>query len=53
MNAAACAGLAVLAPVSWWALYTGILAYILVGVGFTAQGNFVGSHYRIDPAARA
>lgn len=25
----------------------------LVGVGFTAQGNFVGSHYRIDPDARA
>ena len=25
----------------------------LVGVGFTAQGNFVGSHYRIDPSARA
>lgn len=24
----------------------------LVGVGFTAQGNFVGSHYRIAPAAR-
>jgi N,N-dimethylformamidase len=24
----------------------------LVGVGFTAQGNFVGSHYRIRPAAR-
>jgi len=24
----------------------------LVGVGFTAQGNFVGSHYRVDPAAR-
>ncbi len=24
----------------------------LVGVGFTAQGNFVGSHYRIDPAVR-
>jgi len=24
----------------------------LVGVGFTAQGNFVGSHYRIKPAAR-
>ncbi len=24
----------------------------LVGVGFTAQGNFVGSHYRIDAAAR-
>jgi N,N-dimethylformamidase len=25
----------------------------LVGVGFTAQGNFVGSHYRIHPAARS
>lgn len=24
----------------------------LVGVGFTAQGNFVGSYYRIDPSAR-
>jgi N,N-dimethylformamidase len=24
----------------------------LVGVGFTAQGNFVGSYYRISPAAR-
>lgn len=24
----------------------------LVGVGFTAQGNFVGSHYRIHPEAR-
>lgn len=36
-NAAACAGLAGLAPVSWWALYTGILAYILVGVGFTIE----------------
>lgn len=25
----------------------------LVGVGFTAQGNFVGSHYRIHPATRS
>lgn len=25
----------------------------LVGVGFTAQGNFVGSHYRIHPEARS
>jgi N,N-dimethylformamidase len=24
----------------------------LVGVGFSAQGNFVGSHYHVDPAAR-
>lgn len=36
-NAAACAGLAAAAPVSWWALYTGILAYILVGFGFTLE----------------
>ncbi len=25
----------------------------LCGVGFTAQGNFVGSHYRVKPEARA
>ena len=25
----------------------------LAGVGFTAQGNFVGSHYRVKPEARA
>ena len=25
----------------------------LVGVGFTAQGNFVGSYYRINPEARS
>ncbi|MEQ1647239.1 MAG: N,N-dimethylformamidase beta subunit family domain-containing protein [Hyphomicrobiaceae bacterium] len=25
----------------------------LVGIGFTAQGNFVGSHYRIKPDARS
>jgi N,N-dimethylformamidase len=25
----------------------------LVGVGFTAQGNFVGSHYRVDPSVRS
>jgi N,N-dimethylformamidase len=24
----------------------------LVGVGFTAQGNFIGSHYRVKPEAR-
>lgn len=36
-NAAVCLGLAVFAPVSWWALYTGLLAYIFVGLGFTVE----------------
>lgn len=36
-NAAVCLGLAALAPVSWWALYTGLLAYILIGLGFTVE----------------
>lgn len=36
-NASVCAGLAALAPVAWWALYTGVLAYMLVGLGFTIE----------------
>ena len=36
-NAVAGAALALLAPVSWWALYTGVLAYMLVGLGFTIE----------------
>lgn len=36
-NAALSAALAALAPVAWWALYTGALAYILVGLGFTIE----------------
>jgi uncharacterized membrane protein len=36
-NAAVSAGLAGFAPVSWWALYTGLLAYILIGLGFTVE----------------
>lgn len=36
-NAGVCAALAVAAPVAWWALYTGVLAYILVGLGFTIE----------------
>lgn len=36
-NAAVSAALAALAPVAWWALYTGALAYILVGLGFTIE----------------
>jgi len=37
VNASVCAVLAVAAPVAWWALYTGVLAYILVGLGFTIE----------------
>lgn len=37
VNAGVCVGLAALAPVSWWALYTGVLAYILIGLGFTVE----------------
>jgi uncharacterized membrane protein len=36
-NAAACVVLAFAAPRSWWALYTGLLAYVLVGALFTAE----------------
>jgi len=36
-NAAVCLGLAAFAPVSWWALYTGLVAYILIGLGFTVE----------------
>lgn len=36
-NAGVCAVLAVAAPLAWWALYTGVLAYILVGLGFTIE----------------
>lgn len=36
-NAAVSAVLAGFAPVFWWALYTGLVAYILVGLGFTLE----------------
>jgi len=36
-NAAVSAGLAVWAPVAWWTLYTGLLAYLLIGVMFTVE----------------
>jgi uncharacterized membrane protein len=36
-NAAASAALALWAPIAWWALYTGALAYILVGLGFAVE----------------
>jgi uncharacterized membrane protein len=36
-NALASAALALWAPVSWWTLYTGLLAYLLVGMMFTIE----------------
>lgn len=36
-NAAVSAALAALAPTWWWTLYTGLLAYILIGLGFVAE----------------
>lgn len=36
-NAAVSAALALFAPVLWWALYTGLVAYILVGLGFAVE----------------
>jgi len=36
-NATAVALLAWLAPVAWWALYTGLLFYLLIGVLFAAE----------------
>jgi uncharacterized membrane protein len=37
LNGAACAALALLAPLAWWAAYTGGLAYALMGVMFSAE----------------
>ena len=36
-NAAVSGVLAAAAPLAWWALYTGVLAYILVGFGFMIE----------------
>ncbi|MFY0542160.1 hypothetical protein [Nannocystis pusilla] len=36
-NALVSAGLALWAPVAWWTLYTGLLAYLLIGVMFTVE----------------
>lgn len=36
-NAAISAGLALWAPVWWWSLYTGLVAYLLIGVMFTVE----------------
>lgn len=37
LNAAVAAALALAAPLVWWALYTGVVAYALVGVMFTVE----------------
>ncbi len=37
VNGTIAAGLALWAPVSWWALYTGIIAYALMGCMFTGE----------------
>jgi uncharacterized membrane protein len=37
LNIAITLGLAVAAPLSWWTLYTGVVAYVLIGGLFTAE----------------
>lgn len=37
INGAVCAGLALWAPVAWWTLYTGLFAYVLMGMMFTGE----------------
>lgn len=37
INGGVCAGLALWAPVAWWTLYTGLLAYVLMGMMFTGE----------------
>jgi len=36
-NAAVTAALAILAPVKWWALHTGLVAYVLMGLLFATE----------------
>ena len=37
VNAALAAALAVYAPLPWWAIYTGLIAYLLMGLLFTVE----------------
>lgn len=37
VNAAVSAALALWAPVAWWSLYTGLIAYLLIGLMFTVE----------------
>lgn len=41
-NVAACIGLALFAPVSWWALYTGVMIFLLSGV--LMVGEYIWRH---------
>lgn len=36
-NAMVCSGLALFAPLGWWALYTGLIAYFLIGLLFAVE----------------
>jgi len=36
-NASVATGLALLAPLSWWTLYTGLIAYLLMGLLFAGE----------------
>ncbi|KJH84281.1 membrane protein [Stutzerimonas stutzeri] len=37
VNASIASGLALWAPLSWWTLYTGLIAYLLMGLLFTGE----------------
>lgn len=37
LNGSVCAGLALWAPLTWWTLYTGLLAYLLMGALFAGE----------------
>ena len=37
VNASVAGGLAILGPVSWWAAYTGLVSYVLIGLMFTVE----------------
>ena len=37
VNAAIATGLALLAPLTWWTLYTGLIAYLLMGLLFAGE----------------
>lgn len=50
LNAAAALLLALLAPVSWWALYNGGLAYLLIGGMFAVEWLLRPQRDRLQPA---